>query len=79
MWYSPSCLRESVCSCKEKAPWVTPSSVELAERLYEDAVSRAFSYLSDAGETSRIGVGEEVQEARARAVWHPHPDDPPQN
>jgi hypothetical protein len=63
---------------QETAPWVTPASVELAERLYEDTVSRAFSYLSDAGEAGTIGVGEEVQEVRTRAVWHPHPDDPPQ-
>jgi len=35
---------------QEKAPSATASSVELAEFLHEDAVTRAVSYLSDSGE-----------------------------
>jgi hypothetical protein len=62
-----------------EAPWKASSAVELAERLYEDAVSRASSYLSGAGEYDSIAISEEVHAARARAIWHPHPDDPPQN
>jgi hypothetical protein len=50
-----------------------------AERLHEDAVSCASSYLSGAGEHDSIAISEEVHAARARAIWHPHPDDPPQN
>lgn len=53
------------------------SSVELAERLHKDAVSRASSYLSDSGESGRAAPSPEVKEARKRAFWHPHPDDPP--
>jgi hypothetical protein len=60
-----------------EAPSATASSVELAEHLYEDAVSRAFSYLSDVGEPSSVAMSEEVKEASKRALWHPHPDDPP--
>ncbi len=56
----------------------TLSSVELAERLHEDAVSRAACYLSDVvGEPGSAAVSEEVKEARKRAVWHLHPDDDP--
>ncbi len=62
-----------------EAPGTTSSSVELAERLHEEAVSRAYSFFSDAGEPSGIANSKEVQAASARAVWHPHPDDPPQN
>ncbi len=62
-----------------EVPRVTSSSVELAERLYEDAVSRASSCLSGAGEHGSIAISEEIYAARARAVWYPHPDDPPQN
>jgi hypothetical protein len=60
-----------------EAPLATSSSVELAERLHEDAVSHAFSYLADVGGPGDVAVSEEVKEARKRAVWHPHPDDPP--
>ncbi|CAN5894246.1 hypothetical protein BH18ACT11_BH18ACT11_14090 [soil metagenome] len=61
-----------------EAPWATSSSVELAERLHGEAVSHASSYLAAAGESGGIGIGEEIQKARKRAVWHSHPDDPPQ-
>jgi hypothetical protein len=50
-----------------------------AERLHEDAVSRASSCLSGAGEYNSIAISEEVHAARARAIWHLHPDAPPQN
>jgi hypothetical protein len=60
-----------------EVPWATSSAVELAERLHDDAVSAASSYFSDANEPDSIAIKEEVQGARARAVWHPHPDDPP--
>jgi hypothetical protein len=53
------------------------SSVELAERLHEDAISQASSYLSDVGEPGSVAINEDVREASKRAVWHPHPDDPP--
>ena len=62
-----------------EASSATSSSVELAERLHEDAVSRAVSYVSGIGEPSSVAVSEEVKEARKRAVWHPHPDDPPKS
>lgn len=61
------------------ALWATSSSVELAQSLYEDAVSRASAYLSDIEEPSSVVVGKEVEEARKRVIWHPHPDDPPQS
>jgi hypothetical protein len=53
------------------------SSVELAERLHEEAVSHASSYLSDVGEPGSAAPSPEVKAARKRAFWHPHPDDPP--
>jgi Nuclease-related domain len=58
-------------------PWETSSSVELAERVHEDAISQAPSYLSGIGEPGSIAISEDVQEASKKAVWHPHPDDPP--
>lgn len=61
-----------------EAPWKASSAVELAERLHGEAVSRVSSYVSDTNKVGGIAISEEVQEARARAVWHPHPDDPPQ-
>lgn len=60
-----------------EVPSATASSVELAERLHEDAVSRALPYVSGVGEPDSVAISEEVKEARKRAVWHPHPDDPP--
>ena len=62
-----------------EASWERSSSVELAERLHEDAVSQVLSYVSDVGEPGSIVVSEEVMEASTRAVWHPHPDDPPKS
>jgi hypothetical protein len=59
-----------------EAPSAMSSSVELAERLHEEAVSRAVSYLSSVGEPGSVPISEE-KEARKRAFWHPHPDDPP--
>lgn len=61
------------------ALWATSSSVELAQSLYEDTVSRASAYLSDIEEPSSVVVSKEVEEARERVIWHPHPDDPPQS
>jgi len=60
-----------------EAPPETSSSVELAVRLHEEAVSRASSYLSDVGEPGSAAPSPAVSEARKRAIWHPHPDDPP--
>jgi hypothetical protein len=37
------------------------------------------SYFSDGNKLDSIASSKEVQEARIRAVWHPHPDGPPQN
>lgn len=62
---------------KGEALWTTSSSVKLAQHLYEDAVSRASAYLSYIDEPSSAVVSKEVEEARKRATWHPHPDDPP--
>jgi hypothetical protein len=62
-----------------EAPWETLSSVELAKHLHKDAVSQVLSYVSDVGEPGSIAVSEEVKEASKRAVWHPHPDDPPKS
>jgi hypothetical protein len=67
-----------------EAPSETASSVELAERLHEDAVSQAFSYVSDigelrSGEPRGVLISEEVKEASKRAVWHPHSDDRPKD
>jgi hypothetical protein len=62
-----------------EAPWATSSSVEIAERLHEEAVSRAYSYLSDISEYGSVAISEEVKEASKRAVWYPHPDDPPKD
>jgi hypothetical protein len=67
-----------------EAPWETSSSVELAERLHEEALSQALSYISDIGELSGselsgVVISEEVKEASKRAVWHPHPDGPPKD
>ena len=60
-----------------EAPGETSSSVELAERLHEDAVCQALSYASGIDEPGRVAISEEVKEASKKAVWHPHPDDPP--
>ena len=60
-----------------EAPWSTSSSVELAERLHQEAVSRASSYLSRFGEPSTVAARAETPEAKGRAFWHPHPDDRP--
>jgi hypothetical protein len=62
---------------KGEVPWETASSVELAERLYNEAVYHAVSYCSQIGELGDVTISEEVKEARKRAFWHPHPDDPP--
>jgi hypothetical protein len=64
-----------------EARWETSSSVELAERLHEYALSQALSYISDTGELSGgeprgVVISEAVKEASKRAVWHSHPDDP---
>ena len=70
--------RSDMLQCQQgEAPPETPSSVELAERLHEEAVSRASSYLSDVGEPGGAAPSPEVEEARKRAIWHSHPDDPP--
>jgi hypothetical protein len=62
------------------APWETEDAVELAERLYVDAVSIASSYVSEASEEpARVADNGKIEEARKRAVWLPHPDDPPKN
>jgi hypothetical protein len=58
-------------------PPKTSSSVELAEHLHEDAVSRASSYLSSVGEPVSAAPSPTVKEAKKRAIWHSHPDDPP--
>jgi len=47
------------------------------ERLYDEAVSRAVSYYSQISGPSAVTISEEVKEARKRAFWYPHPDDPP--
>jgi hypothetical protein len=60
-----------------EARWETSSSVELAERLYDEAVTRAVAYCSQIGEPAAESISEEAKEARKRAFWHPHPDDPP--
>jgi hypothetical protein len=62
-----------------EVPWETASSVELAERLYDEAVSRTVSYCSQIRELGDVTISEEVMEARKRAFWYPHPDDPPNN
>jgi hypothetical protein len=63
-----------------EAPRETQDAVELAERLYVDAVSTASTYVSEANEESvRTAANEKIEEARRRAVWLPHPDDPPKN
>jgi hypothetical protein len=64
---------------KGAEPWATSSSLELAERLHQEAVSRASSYVSRFGEAGNGTTEEGVKEARGRAFWHPHPDDPPQS
>jgi hypothetical protein len=43
-----------------EAPWATSSAVELAERVHEDAVSRAPSYLSGVGEHGSVATSEDV-------------------
>ena len=62
-----------------EAPWATSSAVELAGRLHQEAVSQATSYLSRFGEPGSVAISEEAKEARERACWYPHPDDPPNN
>jgi Nuclease-related domain len=47
-----------------EAPLATSSAVELAERLHEDAVSRASSYLSDVSEPGSVAISKEVKETR---------------
>lgn len=67
---------------KGAAPWATSSAVELAQRLHEEAVARARSYLPDAadgGEPASAVPDAEAQEPRKRAVYYPHPDDPPKD
>ncbi len=64
------------------APWSTSSAEELAVRLHEDAVSAASSLLSelpDAGRLDGGNTGEVAREPRLRAVYRPHPDDPPRD
>ena len=60
-----------------EAPSEMLSSVELAERLHEEALCRASSYLSGVGKPASVAPGQEVKEARKRAFWYPYPDDPP--
>jgi hypothetical protein len=60
-----------------EAPCETSSSVELAERLHEDAISKASFYLSGVGKPGSVDINEDVKEASKKAVWHPHLDDPP--
>jgi hypothetical protein len=60
-----------------EAPPTTSSSVELAERLYVDAVSRAVAYLSEVSDTVSVAVSEEATKPDRRGIWHPYPDDPP--
>ena len=48
------------------APWATSSAVELARRLHEDG-----------GKPASTVPGAGAQEPRKRAVYYPHPDDPP--
>jgi hypothetical protein len=63
-----------------EASWETEDAVELAERLYVDAVSTASTYVSESSDESVRGAdNEKIEEARKRAVWLPHPDDPPKN
>ena len=62
-----------------EASSATSATVELAERLHEEAVSRAYSYVSDISEHGSVAISEEVKEASKRAVWYPHPDDPPKD
>jgi hypothetical protein len=65
---------------RDGTPWETKDAVELAERLYVDAVSLASAYVSEAiDESARVAANEKLEEARERAVWLPHPDDPPKN
>jgi hypothetical protein len=62
------------------APGETKAAVELAERRYADAVSIASAYVSDASnEPARVADNGKIEEARKRAIWLPHPDDPPKN
>ena len=57
-------------------PWDTAASVELAEHLYDAAVSRAISYCSQTSDPNALTISEEAKEARKRAFWYPHRDDP---
>ncbi len=62
------------------APWASSSAVELARRLHEEAVARARSYLSDVADMSELASvvpDAEAKEPRKRAIYYPHPDDPP--
>jgi hypothetical protein len=59
-----------------EARWETSSSIALAERLYDESVSRAAAYCSQMGEHAAVSISEEAKEARKRAFWYPHPDDP---
>jgi hypothetical protein len=43
-----------------EALWATSPAVELAERVHEEAVSRASSYLSGAGEPGSVATSEDV-------------------
>jgi Nuclease-related domain len=55
----------------------TRSSVELAERLHEEAVSHASSYLSSAGEPVIAATSEGEGEASKRVMRRSHPDEAP--
>jgi hypothetical protein len=44
-----------------EAPWETSSSVELAERLYNEAISRAVTYCSQIGEPAAVSISEEAK------------------
>jgi hypothetical protein len=61
-----------------EAPWTTSSSVELAQRLYDDAVDAASSCFSDSSSPEGIATNEAAWQSRPRAICYPHPDDPPQ-
>lgn len=50
-----------------EARWETSSSVELAEHLYDEAVSHAVAYCSQMDEPAAVIISEEAKEARKRA------------
>ena len=55
----------------------TRASVELAERLHEEAISHASSYLSSAGEPVIAATSEGEGEASKRVMRRSHPDEAP--